>query len=386
MRVKLRNRYDDKYEIDVKLPAESLELYDILDRLDVKNKFGNVYIRIDKGEERIPPHLRDSGFYDDIFRLNLFTARLESLSDAEAAGFTAVLLDKEDYNITDLLLVTYGIQTIPIYPCKNFAEYGEVVIDNDMLPEVENCPDELIPYLDKELIGRLAVEKFGGVFIGHHYCETAGYEQPDIEFTISKPDRRAFQVLAGKDDGSSQWYTLPCDNSTLEKISDMHCIGIRSPLPGLLAVSAAGDVRKLNDLAVKIAELSDDDFVKLKAAIECKSSSSVSGITELISQLDCFDLDRTVYSAESFSAEYLKRNLPENSDISVFGQASMWQLGNSILERKDGFICSYGAVCKGHDLYSPIVVSTEQEQSEDNAEEESEDESEDHGMNMGGIS
>ena len=145
-------------------------------------------------------------------------------------------------------------------------------------------------------------------------------------------------------------------------------------------------MRKLNDLAVKIAELSDDDFVKLKAAIECKSSSSVSGITELISQLDGFDLDRTVHSAESFAAEYLKRNLPENSDISVFGPANMWQLGNSILERKDGFICSYGAVCKGHDLYSPIVVSTEQEQSEDNAEEESEDESEDNTMNFGGIS
>lgn len=145
-------------------------------------------------------------------------------------------------------------------------------------------------------------------------------------------------------------------------------------------------MRKLNDLAVKIAELSDDDFVKLKAVIECESSSSVSGITELISQLDGFDLDRTVHSRESFAADYLKRNLRENSDISVFGQANIWWIGNSILGRKNGFIGSYGAVCKEHDLYSPIVVSTEQEQSKDNAEEESEDESEDHGMNMGGIS
>lgn len=239
MRVKLRNRYDDKHEIEVTLPAEPLELYDILDRLDVKNRLGNVYIRIDKVEERIPPYLRDSGFYDDIFRLNLFAARLESLSDAETAGFTAVLLDKEDYNITDLLLVTYGIQTIPIYPRKNYAEYGEIVIDNDMLPEAENCPNGMIPYLDKELKVRLAAEKIGGVFIGHYYCETAGYEQPNIEFTISKPDRRAFQVHDGENDGNSQWYTLPCDNSTLEKISDMNCVGIRSPLPGLSAVFAA---------------------------------------------------------------------------------------------------------------------------------------------------
>ena len=59
-------------------------------------------------------------------------------------------------------------------------------------------------------------------------------------------------------------------------------------------------MKKLNDLAVKIAELSDDDFVKLKAVIECESSSSVSGITDLISHLDEHAQDRTVHSRESF--------------------------------------------------------------------------------------
>lgn len=98
------------------------------------------------------------------------------MSESETAGFTAVLQDHEDYTLDDLILVTYGIDAYPIYPCSNYAELGGIVIENDMIPEVENCPDELIPHLDKDSIGRLAAESFKGTFVDGYYCEVAGYE------------------------------------------------------------------------------------------------------------------------------------------------------------------------------------------------------------------
>lgn len=105
MRVRLRNKYDDKYSVTEQLPKTPLELYDILDRLGVDNDYDNVYMRID--DDRIPKAMRDGGFYDDIFKLNLLAQRLEQLTPAYTAGFTAVLYDHEDFNLDDLILVTY---------------------------------------------------------------------------------------------------------------------------------------------------------------------------------------------------------------------------------------------------------------------------------------
>ena len=105
MRARLRNKYDDKYSLTVQLPKEPLELYDILDRLGVDNRYCNVYINIE--DECIPKVMREGGFYDDIFKLNLLAQRLEQLPHADKAGFTAVLYDHEDFNLDDLTLVTY---------------------------------------------------------------------------------------------------------------------------------------------------------------------------------------------------------------------------------------------------------------------------------------
>ncbi len=38
LRVKIRNRYDDKHSINVYLPAEPMELYDMLDMIGSDNK------------------------------------------------------------------------------------------------------------------------------------------------------------------------------------------------------------------------------------------------------------------------------------------------------------------------------------------------------------
>ena len=194
MRVRIRNNYNDKYSITVNLPVSPPELYDILDKVGSDN-YCNVYMNID--DERLPEIMRDGGFYDDIFKLNLLAQRLEKLSQAELAGFTAVLLAHDDYNLNDLILVTYGLDAYPVYPCNDYAELGEVVIDNNMIPEVEKCPDELVEHLDRESIDRLAAEQFKGTFVDGYYCEVADFELPDMEITIGKPSRNEFQILIG---------------------------------------------------------------------------------------------------------------------------------------------------------------------------------------------
>lgn len=353
MRVKIRNNYDDKYRLTVSLPAAPMELYDMLDRIGADNHYCNVYMNID--DERIPKVMQEGGFYDDIFRMNMLAQRLEEMPPADTAGFTAVLYDHEEYNLTDLLLVTYGLDAYPIYPCKNYAELGEIVIDNNMIPEVEKCPDELIPYLDKEAVGRCAAGRFKGVFVGGYYCEVADFTPPDMKITINRPKRNEFQVLMGTDERSAQWYALPYRNS----LSEMKIFDLRSPLPEL---KTADDPSKLNGAAEMIAELDSYDLVKVKAIMESNYYRGTGGALMALDEMSGYQFDKWIRSGADFGREYLRRQLPDDFDMSVFSHEYLEAVGSRILDRKGGSLTSYGALSgQGQELYSAITVSNEEE-------------------------
>ena len=355
LRARIRNKYDDKYSVTVQLPQTPLELYDILDRLGVDNKYCNVYMNID--DERIPEGMRVGGFYDDLFKLNFLAQRLEQLTPSYTAGFKAVLMAHEDYNLDDVILVTYGQDAYPIYPCRDYAELGEIVIDNDMIPEVEKCPDELVEYLDKESIGRLAAEQFRGTFIGGYYCEVSDYEQPDVEININKPLRNEFQILIGETEKTAQWYTLPYDgNYTEEQVYE-----IRSPLPYIDHVE---NISKLNELAVKIAALDNADLVKLKAVMELGEIENEEGAIEVIDSLSEFEFDSLPRDENSYGRKYLQKLLPQEFDIEVLEAANLVDIGSHILNAKGGMVTSYGIISgQGQELYAPLCQ--EQEQNED---------------------
>ena len=357
MRAKIRNKYDDKYSVTVQLPKTPLELYNILDRLGADNKYCNVYINID--DERIPEEMCDGGFYDDLFKLNLLAQRLEQLTPSYTAGFKAVLMAHEDYNLDDLILVTYGLEAYPIYPCKDYAELGEVVIDNDMISEVENCPDKLIPLLDQAAIGRLAAEQFKGTFVDGYYCEVSDYEQPDMEINISKPKRNEFQILIGETENTAQWYTLPYNGDyTEEQIYEL-----RSPLPYIDHVE---NISKLNELAEKVTALDNADLIKMKAVMELEEIENEEGATAVIDSLSEFEFDPLIRDEYSYGKKYLQKLLPQNFDIEVLQAANLADIGSRILYAKDGMVTSYGIISgQGQELYAPLFREQEQTENEE---------------------
>ena len=355
MRARIRNKYDDKYSVTVQLPKTPLELYDILDRLGTDNKYCNVYINID--DERIPDEMCECGFYDDLFKLNLLAQQLEQLTPSYTAGFKAVLMAHEDYNLDDLILVTYGLEAYPIYPCRDYAELGEVVIDNDMISEVENCPDELVEYLDKAAIGRRAAKQFKGTFVDGYYCEVSDYEPPDMKITIDKPLRNEFQILIGETEKTAQWYTLPYNGEYTEE----QVYELRSPLPYIDHVE---NISKLNELAEKIAALDNADLVKLKAVMELGEIENEEGAIEVIDSLSEFEFDSLPRDENSYGKKYLQKLLPHEFDIEMLEAANLVDIGSRILNAKGGMVTSYGIISgQGQELYAPLCQ--EQEQNED---------------------
>lgn len=219
-------------------PMNVFEIRDTLDKLKISDDKPIVQFEISEYDNmEFPFALCRRDFSADIYKLNLFAERLEKLEFMEMTAFKSMLITNPESRFEDILLMTYGLDSVMVYPCKGCRELGETVIENEMLPELEGCSDEILKLLDREKVGKLMQECDCGVFIGENYCVTSGYEPPDINIEIGRPESCFFRLLIApiKQNGvpdydSAQWLSLPFDeknqNIDFEEDFDMEMGGM----------------------------------------------------------------------------------------------------------------------------------------------------------------
>lgn len=277
--------------------------------------------------------------------------------------------------------MTYGLDSVMIYPCSDCRELGKTVIENELLPELESCSDEILELLDHEKVGKLMQEREGGVFINEHYCVTSGYEPPDINIKIGRPENCFFRLLIVPEEEKieqAQWISLPCEMEITCDLCNGICLDFQSALQNL-TLGDASKIDALNDLAKLLSELSHDDFVKLKAVMEAENIHEISDTLDCIGRLDEYEFDRNIFDQSDFGRAYLLKNIHKNFDCSAFKDMDLYDFGQVILERKQGEITSYGVISgRGQELYSALTIEPEQ-QLEEELEEDFEPE-------MGGLS
>ncbi|MCM1062361.1 MAG: antirestriction protein ArdA [Eubacterium sp.] len=125
------------------------------------------------------PELNGAAFaeYADFAELNFLAQRIAEISKdtTQMCAYRALISEPPD-NICEAINRTYGLETVPVYPCENVEEYGEIVLDNDFLEELEEIPYELYDLLDKEKVGLRMQKKEGGMFIDGYYVIPSEYE------------------------------------------------------------------------------------------------------------------------------------------------------------------------------------------------------------------
>lgn len=369
------------------------EMQDVLDRLKIPDDKPIVAFEISEYDNMEFPFalcLRD--FSADIYRLNLFAERLENLNSSEMTAFRSLLKVNSESSFEDILKMTYGLDSVMIYPCSDCRELGETVIENELMPELESCSEEILELLDCEKVGRLMQEREGGVFINEHYCVTFGYEPPDINIEIGRPENCFFRLLIAPvkqndvpDYGSAQWISLPFDEENQENdFEKMTCVKRESSLPNLSQNQMQKEkIHELNELAKSLSELSHDNFVKLKAVMESEQIHKISGTLDCIGRLDEYQFDRNIFDQSEFGRAYLMKNLPLNFDSAILENTDLFDFGQGILTHNHGEVTSYGAISgRGQELYSALTIGHEQQLDEDFEE----DIEEDFELEMGGMS
>lgn len=400
---------NNKNDILVKdFPMSVFDIQDTLDILGVPHDRNITFVIFQTENSKLPSALFNRRYTADIYKLNLFAERIEKLNNMEMTAFKSLLTADSDSDFDDMLLMTYGLDCVPVWPCSELAELGEAMIENDMVEELNELPDELIDLIDREKIGRLCQDREGGVFVDGYYCVPSSYEPPDINIEIGEPERCFFRLLiapAPINDESTekfaQWLSLPCEKENLNdiakdlgigRVQDMVYYDFQSSLP-TISDENFGDMHRideLNDLAQRLSELSDHDFVKLKVVMESEKIHDISNALDCIEHLSEYDFDMLITDESKFDRTYLSKNLPTNFDNSILDTMDLYDFSEKILERTGGKITSYGAISgRGQELYSSITVQHEQTQVEENAEDICEDlseEDESEEFEMGGMS
>ena len=280
------------------------------------------------------------------------------------------------------------LDSVMVYPCQDCCELGKTVIENEMMPELEGCSDEILELLDRDKIGSIFQERDGGKFIDGCYCVTSGYEPPDINIEIGRPERCFFRLLVAPDSEKREqahWVTLPFDEEKHLYLSEMKCLEFQSSLPGITKKSfnKVLEMRVLNQFSEKLSELPHNDFVKLKAVMEVEDIHDISHCIECAEHLDEYQFDQSVQDYNEFGIAYLSRTLPTNFDNSALENVDLYDFGMKILAQTGGEVTSYGAISgRGQELYSALTVQPEQQLDEDIVE----DIKEDFEMEMGGMS
>lgn len=230
-------------------------------------------------------------------------------------------------------------------------------------------------------IGRLMQEREGGVFIDGYYCVTYGYEPPDINIEIGKPEKCFFRLLIVPEEekiDQAQWVSLPCEGENLSEFYNGICLDFQSALPNL-KFDNTHKIGTLNELAEQISQLSHNDFVKLKAVMESENIHEISKSIDCIGRLDEYQFDRNIFDQSEFGRAYLTKNLPADFNSAILENTDLFDFGQEVLAHKQGEITSYGVISgRGQDLYSALTIQSEQqfdEEFEENFE-----------IEMGGIS
>lgn len=367
----------------VKLPANKNEVIDALDRVKI---YGKTFFRIEECDE--VPELAGYEFSEEpmLDELNFLAKRLEEIANdkeilAQTIAYRA-LLQRGFGTINEAINCTYNLETIPVYPCKDLREYGEIVLDNDMLEELEDVPYELYDLLDPDKVGRAMMEREGGKFIDGYYAVPSSYE-PALVYDEELPERMEEWIFRleitgnfteNKDD--YEVLTLPADEENMQRAAEKFgekyivecvCVGFKSAISQISDVcfNSMEDIYAANDVARRYSELSREDAAKFKAVLEHELWRGWDKVNAIINDLDRYEFDSSIKCSSEFGTKYLSKMLPPDFDRSLIDGALNDNFGSKIFRANECVITGYGAVshCGGH-LYE-MIEAPEQEQTSD---------------------
>lgn len=358
------------------LPANKNAVIDAMDRAKI---FGETFLRIAACDEI--PELEAYEFEEEptLDELNFLAKRIEEISEdnTQILAYRALLRKPFD-TVNEAINRTFNLETVPVYPCKNIYEYGEIVLDNELLDELREVPDEVYDLLDPEKVGRVMTERENGVFIDGYYIIADSYE-PVLVYDEELPEQMEDWIfrleIAGNSSGKTEILTLPASENTITEINeklfekrleDCICADFQSAIPQIdKRIFDSAEICSLNLIAKEFSELSRENAAKCKAILQNILCSDVRKILNVMRNLDRYEFDNCINDFSEYGEKYLLKMLPKGFDKEILSGIGSVEFTRNLFAANGCKFTDYGVISgiDGH-LFSPIK-SSEQEQKSD---------------------
>lgn len=346
--------------------------------------------------------------------LNFLAKRLLSLNEDErnilqAIASKVIPTDEDEIvSIRDLINMTYGTGTVSVISnVTNDEQLGEFVIENELQDDVSIVPEKANYLLDREKIGRIQRAADGGVYVGNLYVCADHFEMPKIYDGITLPAVEpepwfAFRLLAAEppqgdepNEEAAEWISLPMTLKEMREFATRHnvdsitdCVyyDFESSIPQITSecFSSMDDIKILNNIAKRMAEMSPLEQVKFKAALVAERPFGVSlaDMEDIAGNLDKYEMSTVSDSPGAFFNEYLLKHMDTCFDPKWLDNIVSSRTGNKLLDRLGATMTDYGVISsRDGSLFQHVTLNQEQTGREE-APAEAPDEDEEMVMRM----
>lgn len=376
------------YYAELLLPAADYEIKDAMQRTRAVGRENTVEVSILECD--ILPELQDIRL--DTFsldELNFLAKRLASLPNEELPVLYAVtgqIFDDADntenpVSIKDLINFTYGLDTVPVaHNVSSLSELGQFAFENELLSDLDGIPENAVPFLNAEQIGRVQQKNDNGVFEGRLYIPTVHYDRPEVYDGVTLPDEEskisdfAIRLLAsgtpehikGDPVDRAIWLNLPMAHDILANyaavfneadIGDCVYYGFDSVIPQITSdmFDSMSDIQTLNKLAAEISFMSETEQVKFKAVLDAENTASIQDALNVAQNLWRYEFTAEPDTADGFFKKYIYENTSTEFDSKWLENLLPRNEADRLLGRIGATLTDYGVVSarNGH-LFKPV--------------------------------
>ncbi|MBR4132028.1 MAG: hypothetical protein IKT99_03540 [Oscillospiraceae bacterium] len=366
----------DEAIAELALPAMPFELRDAVERAHLDDG-EPMYIDITDYTEFpfLEPYLEDA---NDLYALNALAEKLAAMEPWQIDAFEGLLLMEGGKpeppthpQIYDLAASAGECQVL--YDVRNDEELGRFYVDDGFVPETEDLPETLYPLLDYRKIGEKMRKGEGGVFLRHGtgYVTQVGdlkEEFKDLDLTPWEPDYSVLLEIAVPDTDLEVLISLPCRKEELSSLpgrlnvngwSELtwRCADCR--IPALRdAFSVTDNIPFINLAARQLAELPDEDVIKLKGLVNILPAGSLEDAVSLMDHLGEYEMMDCRSPGEM--AEYiLKDNLSEGDIALLLPHLDCESYTKAVIQQSGAELTPYGLLYRSDGL---PVIRQEQKQ------------------------
>lgn len=292
--------------------------------------------------------------------LNLLALKISQMNKEQQNTLEGVLELVQEKTIKNLINAAYNPDCVEFLPgIMDEEELGEVSIENDLVPILENLPEVVYSLLSPEKVGTYVKEQEQGVFTTHGYCFKCSeqwiepYDGTELPEQVGGKDSILSLHLWSQRTNRGVWIELPCSHE--EKLQACRDLGgttfrecsiteIRSPVTQFeYTLNKDVEIEKMDRLAEKLALLSQKELVKYKAIVAYEYCGDVDHAIELYHTMDQYTFDPLQVTFADYGRECL-REQGADLEAEAFQNFDFESYGHTEYVRSRLSMTPYGAI------------------------------------------